>query len=190
MTLEDWGTVVTIVFQVLSTAAILGAAVKYLWSRDERSGETLLRLETRFKELQCPWQAEPSGPFLSSITRVIDMEAQEFEACGLATAIKKGADQQWSSRTAIERAWMSRFDELLRFLSLVAGMEKNRLIKRRALWDAYHYWFRMVARNPPVRDYVGRHFPVLYTFLKDNETRIVFYEALHKKTSAEVGVPA
>ncbi|MDP3775505.1 MAG: hypothetical protein Q8Q85_14695 [Gemmatimonadales bacterium] len=192
MELEDWARVVTIVFQSFSTIAIVGAAVKYLWGRDERSGETLLHLETRFKELQIPWQAERSGSFLSSITRAVDLEAHEFEKSGLQLAIDKGLEGRWNDRTDLERAWMSRLDEFIRFLLLVAGMEKNRLLKKRALWDAYHYWFRMVARNPKLQEYVGLYFPVLYRFLRDNEKEIVAYERLHSATAqeAEPGIQA
>lgn len=178
------------VFQSLSTIAIVGAAVKYLWSRDQRSGETLLHLETRFKELQTQWQAEQSGPFLSSITRALDDEAREFETSGLGPAIDKGLAGNWKDRTDRERAWVSRLDEFLRFLLLVAAMEKNRLLKKRALWDAYHYWFRMVKRNPKLHEYVGLYFPVLHRFLRENEKEIVAYERLHRAPVQEAKPPA
>ncbi|MCA1629436.1 MAG: hypothetical protein LC785_08985 [Acidobacteria bacterium] len=186
MELEDWLRVTTIVFQTFSTITIVAAAVKYLWSRDQRSGETLLHLETRFKELQSRWQAEPSGQLQSSITRAIDREAREFEGSDLESAIDKGLRGERDKRTVLERAWMSRLDELLRFLLLVAAMEKNRLLKKRALWDAYHYWFHAVARNPMLRDYVGRYFPVLDRFLKENEKEISRYELLGSATARTV----
>jgi len=182
MALEDWSRVITIVFQSFSAVAIVGAAVKYLWGRDQRSGETLLHLETHFKELQSRWQAEPSGQFLSSITRAIDQEAREFEGSDLESAIDKGFSGERDKRTGLERAWMSHLDELLRFLLLVAAMEKNRLLKKRALWDAYHYWFHAVARNPKLKMYIGLYFPVLDRFLKESEKEISGYELLGSAT--------
>jgi len=57
-------------------------------------------------------------------------------------------------------------------------MEKNRLLKKGALWDAYHYWFRAIARNDKIKAYVGAYFPLLHQFLIDNESEIARYEGL------------
>ena len=183
MTLEDWSRIVTIVFQAASTVAIVGAVWKYLRSRDERSGETLLNLESRFKELQSRWQADRSGELLSSITRAIDREAHEFEHSALESALDKGLEGEWDKRDRLEKAWMSRLDELLRFLLIVAAMEKNRLLKKAALWDVYHYWFRAVAKNPKLKDYVSFYFPVLNKFLDENEKEINNPERLGQEVS-------
>ncbi len=187
MGLEDWSRVVTIVFQSFSTAAIVGAAIKYLWGRDQRSGETLLHLEARFRELQTQWQAEPSGNYLFGITRAVDPEAHEFEGSSLKEAIDKGLNCKWNQRNDLENAWMSRLDEFLRFLLLVAAMEKNRLLKSEALWDAYHYWFRAVAENQTLRTYVDLYFPVLYKFIQNNEDQIAKYQRLHRGVEGQKG---
>lgn len=171
MALEDYSRIATIIFHLLSTIAIGGAAYKYVRSRDERSGETLLQLEARFKELQSRWCAEP-GKLLPSITRVVDPEAHEEEASVLQSAIDKGLSGEWLKRDDPENAWMARLDEFLRFLVLVAAMEKNRLLKKKALWDVYHYWFKAVTKNPKLKLYVNLYYPVLFSFLKTNEKEI------------------
>jgi hypothetical protein len=55
------------------------------------------------------------------------------------------------------------------------------MLKRGALWDTCHYWFRAVARNPTLRRYVGRYYPVLHGFLRENERRMLDYEELQRR---------
>jgi hypothetical protein len=152
----------------------LGFAVpKYLRSRDQRSGETLLHLESRFQELQSPWphNSEPQP----AITRIIDPEANKFSTSVLATAIDFVLKRESDKHDDLQNAWMSRLDELLRFLSLVAAMEVNRLLNRRALWDAYYYWFCAIWKNEKLREYVRIYSPVLYEFLHAEKDEIEKY---------------
>jgi hypothetical protein len=185
MTLDDAGRVVTMIFQGASTVAIVTAAIKYL-RRNERSGETLLLLEARFQVLQEEWQLDGAGPWLPSITRAVDREAHEFEKCGLRDAIEKGFSGDWHSRSRAERAWMQRLDQLFRFLMVSAAMEQNRLVKSRALWDTYHYWFRMVATNPMLRKYARLYFPMLDDFLRRNQRTVDRYERIASAATSSV----
>jgi hypothetical protein len=183
MDLEDWWRVASIVAQSASALAIVAAAIGYSLSRDQRSGETLLQLEQGFKQFWLSWQVDASGPLLPGITRAVDREAHEQS--NLRSAITKGFDQQWDERDPVEKAWVSRLDEFLRFLLLVAVMEKNRLLKKGALWDAYHYWFRMVATDELIRRYVCLYFPGLEEFLKKNKKEIDRYESTHRAAKAD-----
>lgn len=169
----DVSTTITTILQVLSGLAICLAVPKYLLSRNQRSGETLLHLESRFKELQSSWDHndEPQAP----ITRIIDPEANRFSTSVLASAINLVLKRESDKHDDLQNAWMSRLDELLRFLSLVAAMEENRLLKRRALWDAYYYWFCAIWINEDLKKYVQIYSPVLYEFLEDYEKEIQRY---------------
>ncbi|MFY9555488.1 MAG: hypothetical protein WAV20_25550 [Blastocatellia bacterium] len=187
MGLENWAKLVTIVFQLASSLAVAFAVIKYLRGRDERSGETLLHLENRFKELQSPWEATQSDQLLPSITRTIDPEAHQFEKSELEVAIDLLFNNKWAERSPLQNAWMSRLDELLRFLLLVAAMEKNRLLKRRALWDAYHYWFTAIWETPKLKEYVQQYSSVLYTFLSDNLKEIERYKLSGSIAQKQIG---
>jgi hypothetical protein len=178
MDLEDSWRVASIVAQSASALAIVAAAVGYSLSRDQRSGETLLKLEQGFKQFWLSWQVDASGPLLAGIARAVDREAHEQSK--LRSAITKGFDQRWDERDPVEKAWVSHLDEFLRFLLLVAVMEKNRLLKKGALWDAYHYWFRMVATDELIRRYIRLYFPGLEEFLKRNKKEIDRYESIDR----------
>src|SRR5712691_4258303 len=143
MSLEVWAKIATTIFQVLSGLAICLAVPKYLLSRNQRSGETLLSLESRFTELQSSWKSEwvEDSKIQPPITRIIDPEANKYSTSKLAEAIHLVLRKESDQHSPLQNAWMSRLDELLRFLSLVAAMKANRLLKSRALWDVYYYWF-------------------------------------------------
>lgn len=175
MSLEAFAKFANALFQLLSSLAICFALPKYLLTRNQRSGETLLSLESRFKELQSPWEClsreEPA------VTRIIDPEANKYSTSELAKAITLVLQKESSKHSDLQNAWMSRLDELLRFLSLVAAMEVNRLLKRRALWDAYYYWFCAIWINQDIKDYVRIYSPVLFKFLSSNQREIERYWA-------------
>jgi hypothetical protein len=59
---------------------------------------------------------------------------------------------------------MARLDEFLRFLLMVSAMGRSRLLRHRALWDAYSYWFSAIWTLPTIREYVRVHYPVLFAF--------------------------
>ena len=185
-----WPQIVTLIFQLASTLAIVFAAVKYFWSRDQTSGDTLLRMEQTFRQFLVPWQVTPQGDSLPGIARALDPAARKFSACGLQDAILKGFDRELGERTAVEDAWMPRLDDFLRFLLIVAAMERSRLLRRRALWDAYHYWFRAVANDPILRRYVATWFPVLYAFLEESETELKAYDRLDAAGAAAARIAA
>ena len=168
----------TMVLQLASTLAIVFAAVKYFWSRDQTSGDTLLRMEQTFRQFLVPWHATPNGELLPGVARALDPAARAFAACGLQDAILKGFDRELGPRTAVEDAWMPRLDDFLRFLLIVAAMERSRLLRRRALWDAYHYWFRAVANDSVLRRYVATWFPVLFAFLERSDAELKAYGRL------------
>jgi hypothetical protein len=182
MTSITWPQIVTMVFQFASTVAIVCAAVKYYWTRDHKSGETLRDLEETFGRFHAPWTG-PKGS-LPGITRAVDEAAQVFSSSGLQIAILRGLDPAWGARQPQDEAWMPRLDEFLRFLLIVAAMERNGLLKKRALWDVYHYWFRTVDGNPVIRRYVGVHFPVLDQFIEDSQGPIKEYRDLHEARAA------
>src|SRR5260370_470835 len=175
MTLQEWGQVASIVAQTASTAAILAAAIKYYRSRDHQSGETLWSLEERFSRFHASWELGTPPRRMPPITRAI--EGEEFRDFGLASALEKGIDGNAAVRDDLEKAWIPRLDELLRFFLIVGAMEKNRLLKRRALWDAYHYWFRILRNNDLIRTYIGLHFPILHRFLAESGKELDRYEA-------------
>ena len=184
MSLDQWAKVVTIFFQAFSVLALSLTVPKYLRSRSERSGETLLQLENRFQELQAPWGKDEQ---LAPITRIVDPEAKKYSTSELATAIDLVLKRQSDKHTDLQNAWMSRLDELLRFLSLVAAMEVNQLLKSRALWDAYYYWFCAIWMNDKLRTYVQIYSPVLYKFLSDDRKEIEHYWARIEKETQLMG---
>ncbi len=175
MNLDVVARVVTMIFQAFSVVALALTVPKYLRGRDERSGETLLHLESRFQELQSPWEYQEQTQV--PITRIIDPEAKKYSTSTLASAINLVLRRESDKHTDLENAWMSRLDELLRFLSLVAAMEVNRLLKSRALWDAYYYWFCAIWMNDELKAYVRIYSPVLYKFLSDEKKEIEHYWA-------------
>lgn len=180
MTLQEWWWLVGTISAAVSAAAILGAAGKYFWTRDNKSGETLLTLEETFRNFHRSWKLGKSR--MPPITRAVETDGDEFDRRGLASAIQKGIDGRHAERDERERAWIPRLDELLRFLMIVAAMQKNRLLKKRAMWDAYHYWFRTITNDPLLRTYVGLHFPVLDRFLTSNHKELQRYEEFHDGT--------
>ncbi|HEX7833210.1 MAG TPA: hypothetical protein VF787_26375 [Thermoanaerobaculia bacterium] len=186
MTAQEWFWVTTAIAQLVSTCAIFAAAFKYYRRRDHPSGETLRLLEDRFKDFHQTWEFDVSGhrKVMPPITRAIEHDGDEFTRCKLESSIRKGASGEPASRDDCERAWIPRLDALLRFLMIVSAMEKNRLLKKEALWDAYHYWFRTVNNNVLVRIYIGLHFPVLDRFLRENAEELQFYEDLHAASIA------
>ena len=184
MTLDSWAKLVTMIFQAFSIIALGLTVPKYLRSRSERSGETLLQLESRFQELQAPWGTDDRLP---PITRIVDPEAKKYATSDLATAINLVLKRQSDKHTDLQNAWMSRLDELLRFLSLVAAMEVNQLLKSRALWDAYYYWFCAIWMNDSLRTYVQIYSPVLYKFLEDDKKEIESYWARIETQSEDFG---
>jgi hypothetical protein len=178
MDLQEWQDLTGIIVNVVTVAAVFTAVWRYSVTRDIQSGETLRHLEVQFREFLQPWTFR--GEDLPGIARAVDMESGEFERRRLRSAIQKGLEGRGGTRDDLEEAWMPRLDAFLRFLLIVAAMEKNRLLKKRALWDVYHYWFRAVHETPLLRAYVGRYFPVLSRFLKQNQKMIDEYGELAK----------
>jgi len=188
MSIDEAVKIAAIVFQLSSALAIAVAVPKYLLTRNQRSGETLLSLESRFKELQSPWECPSKKGKVpaSAVTRIIDPEAKMYSRSLLASAIQLVLKKQSDQHCDEQNAWMCRLDELLRFLSLVAAMEVNRLLKRRALWDAYYYWFCAIWINQELRDYVRIYSPVLYKFLSNNQREIERYWARIEMQAGEL----
>src|SRR2546423_15526448 len=89
MSIDSVAKLVTLVFQSFSILAIAFAVPKYLMSRNHRSGETLLSLESRFTELQSSWKSEwvQGSTVQEPITRIIDPEANKYSKSALAAAI-------------------------------------------------------------------------------------------------------
>ena len=187
MTLDQLAKIVTMIFQAFSIVALALTVPKYLRSRSERSGETLLQLENRFQELQEAWGTNQQLP---PITRIVDPEAKKYSTSELAVAIDLVLKRESDKHTDLQNAWMSRLDELLRFLSLVAAMEVNQLLKSRALWDAYYYWFCAIWMNDKLRLYVQIYSPVLYKFLNDDRKEIEHYWARIQKETQTEGLSA
>lgn len=183
MSLDDVAKLTFIFFNVFSGLAIGLAVPKYLFSRNHRSGETLLLLESRFTELQSSWKSEwlLESKVQEPITRIIDPEANKYSKSDLAAAIGLVLKKESDKHSPPQNAWMSRLDELLRFLSLVAAMRVNRLLKSRALWDVYYYWYCAIWINPDLRKYVEIYSPVLYEFLVKDKKQIEKYWANIKK---------
>lgn len=171
--LNDLKAVAEVVFHGVSTLAVLGAAIKYLRSRDQQSGETLLRLEQYFEKFHKPWTFPNPESSHVGITRAIDPETHLLPMTALSAALEKSGE----TRDALEESWMARLDELLRFLLMVAAMERSHLLRRRALWDAYSYWFNAIWVSRPLSEYVRNYYPLLYGFVNDRINREIFPRA-------------
>ncbi len=150
------------IFYAVSAGAVLFGFFQYSTGVRQRTAETLIRLENRLAGLK-------------DIVRLIDPALSRYSA-ELSPAVTKSLDEL--PKTRDEEELIVRLDQFLRFLLLLGGLEKNRLLNRKSLAYMYHYWFSPILKNPDLKAYVAKYFKNLNRFLEDNSA-----------TFAQVNIP-
>lgn len=137
----------------LAAGGVLWGFYRYLRQRREetsiRIGETLLELESRFTNLEIRPQVDPSTGIGEQLREAVDKSIRDLR------------------RTAEETGLLMKLDEFLRFLLLMSGLEKYRLLRTDAIAYMFQYWFTALLEDRWLSAYVAKYFKNLNRFLND-----------------------